>query len=94
MRFHSSHFLSYQPSLDNHTIIVADGSHTPIAGYDDIQLSPPLFLKMHSMFLTFPLILFPITNLPRIYLNCVVTFHAHCIFQDLAKGKTIGVTQE
>ena len=86
---HSSYFSSY-----NAYITVANGSNTPITGRGNIYLQPSFPLKnvLHVPNLS--------NNLLSIHkitqdLNCAVTFsHSHCVFQDLATGKTIGLAKE
>ncbi|KAL2320148.1 hypothetical protein Fmac_029117 [Flemingia macrophylla] len=91
---HPSYFSSYTTSSGNQHITVANGSHTPVLGCGNIQLQPSLHLKnvLHVPKLS--------NNLMSIHkvtqdLNCAVTFfHSHCVFQDLATGRTIGIAKE
>ena len=89
-----SYLSSYSPLPNKRHITVANGSQTPIVGSGNIRLSPSLHLNhvLHVPKLS--------NNLLSIHkltkdLNCVVTFfHSHCVFQDLATGKTIGIAEE
>ena len=91
---HSSYFSSYTTSSGNQHITVANGSHNPVTGCGNIHLQPSLHLKnvLHVPSLS--------NNLLSIHkvtqdLNCAVTFfHSHCVFQDLATGRTIGIAKE
>lgn len=89
-----SYLSSYSLLPNKHHITVANGSQTPIVESDNIRLSPSLRLNhlLHVPKLS--------NNLLSIHkltkdLNCVVTFfHSHCVFQDLAIGKTIEIAEE
>nr|KYP43794.1 hypothetical protein KK1_034774 [Cajanus cajan] len=91
---HSPYFSSYTTSSSNQHITIANGSHTPVIGCGNIQLQSSLLLKnvLHVPQLS--------NNLLSIHkitqdLNCAVTFfHSHCVFQDLATGRTIGIAKE
>ena len=91
---HSSYFSSYNALSYNQHIIVANGSNTPITGRGSIHLQPSFPLKnvFHVPNLS--------NNLLSIHkitqdLNCAVTFFpSHCVFQDLATWKTIGLAKE
>src|ERR1044072_7894907 len=89
-----SHLSSYSTLLGKHHITVANGSQTPVIGYGNVQLSPFLHLKhvLHVPKLSNNLL--SIQKLTK-DLNCAVTFfQSHCVFQDLATGKTIGLAKE
>jgi len=91
---HSSYFSSYNTLSYNQHITVANGYNTPITGRGNIHLQPSFSLKnvLHVPNLS--------NNLLSIHkitqdLNCAVTFFlSHCVFQDLATGKTIGLAKE
>ena len=91
---HSSYFSSYTFLIGNQHITVANGSHIPIIGCGNIQLQSSLHLNnvLHVPKLS--------NNLLSIHkitldLNCYVTFfHSHCVFQDIATGRTIGIAKK
>lgn len=85
---------SYQPSTGKNYITVADGSYTSVEVCGNITLQSFLHLKdaLHVPKLSH--ILISIHKLTK-DLKCAVTFfHSHCVFQDLATGRTIGVAKE
>ena len=91
---HPSYFSSYSPLSGKHHITVANGTHTPVTGCGNVKIQPSLQLNkvLHVPKLS--------NNLVSIHkltqdLNCAVTFfNSHCVFQDLATGRTIGVAKE
>ncbi|KAI5385309.1 hypothetical protein KIW84_072057 [Lathyrus oleraceus] len=89
-----SYLSSYSPLPNKCHITVAIGSQTPIFGFGNIRLSPSLHLNhvLHVPKLSNNLLS---THKLTKDLNCVITFfHSHCVFQDLAIGKTIGIAEE
>ena len=94
MNPYMSYLASYSPLTNKRHITVANGSQTLIVGSGIIFLIPSLHLNhvLHVPKLS--------NNLLSIHkltkdLNCVVTFfHSHCVFQNLATGKTIGIAEE
>ena len=94
MTFHSSHFISYQPSSNEHHITITDGSHTSVTCYGKIKLNPSLNLQNVLYVPKLSTNLISIHKLTK-DLNCVVTFfHSHCVFQDLVTGRMIEVAKE
>ncbi|PIM99843.1 RNA-directed DNA polymerase [Handroanthus impetiginosus] len=94
MTFCPSNFLTYFPCTPDHTIAVADCSGTIVAGHGDIELRPSLSLKnvLHVPKLTTNLL--SINKLTK-DLNCAaIFFDTHCVFQELATGRTIGIAKE
>ena len=90
---HSS-FSSYIALSGNPYITVANGSTTPINGRGNNHLQPSFPLKnvFHVPKLSHNLLF--IQKITQ-DLNCaVVFFPSHCVFQDLAMGKTIGIVKE
>jgi len=91
---HSSSFSSYTALSRNPYITVANGSTTPVNGHGNIHLQPsfPLRNVLHVPKLSNNLL-----SIQKITqdLNCaVVFFPSHCVFQDLATWKTIGIAKE
>jgi len=91
---HSSYFSSYTFLTGNQHIIVANGSHTPVTGCGNIQLQ--FFLHLNNVLCVLKLFnnLFSIHKITQDLNNDVTFFHSHCVFQDLVKGRTIGITKE
>jgi hypothetical protein len=90
MTYSAGAFTSYQPCPSSKKITVADGSLTTVAGQGTIPLNPVFTLQrvLHVPNLTANLL--SIRKLIK-DINCSVTFFLdHCIFQDLATGRTIG----
>ena len=91
---HSSSFSSYTTLSGKPYITVANGSTTPINGRGNIHLQPSFPLKN---VLHVPKLSNNLLSIQKITqdLNCaVVFFPSHCVFQDLATGKTIGIAKE
>jgi len=88
----SSLLTSYVSLFGNH-ITVANGTHIPIIGRGNVSFLPSLNLKdvLHVPSLSNNLISLKFTG----DLKCFVTFFpTHCVFQDLATGRTIGTVKE
>lgn len=77
-----------------HHIYVPKGSNTPFTwcGNIQIQLSLPLNNVLHVPKLSHNLV--SIRELTQDLSNAVTLFHSHCVFKDLATGKTIRVAKE
>jgi len=91
---HSSYFSSYTVLSGNHHITNVNGSTTLVTGRGNIHLQPsfPLKNEFHVPKLSNNLL-----SIQKVTqdLNCaVVFFYSHCVFQDLATGKTIGIAKE
>jgi hypothetical protein len=90
MTFSIDAFTSYQHCPSSKKITVADGSPTTVVGHGTIPLNPVFTLKRVLHVSNFTANLLSIRKLIK-DINCSVTFFLdHCIFQDLAMGRTIG----
>jgi hypothetical protein len=90
MTYSAGAFTSYQPCPSNKKITVADGSLTTVAGQGTIPFNPVFTLKR---VLHVPNLIANLLSIRKLIkdINCSVTFFLdHCIFQDLATGRTIG----
>jgi len=91
---HSSYFSSYTALSGNQHITVANGSNTPVTGHGNVHLQPSFPLK--NVFHV-PKLSNNLLSIQKVTqdLNCaMVIFHSHCVFQDLATRKTIGIAKE
>jgi len=92
---HSSYFSSYNVLSSNQHITVVNGSNTSITSCDNIHLQPSFPLK--NVFHV-PKLSYNLLSIHKITqdLDCVVIyiFHSHCVFNDLATRRTIGIAKE
>ena len=90
---HSSLLTSYVSLFGNH-ITVANETHIPITGRGNVSFLPSLNLKdvLHVPSLSNNLI--SVKKLTRDLKCSVIFFSTHCVFQDLAMGRTIGTVKE
>jgi len=91
---HSSYFSSYNALSCNQHINVANGFNTHIIGCGNIHLQPSFSLKnvLHISKLSNNLL--SIHKITQDLNRPVIFFHSHCVFQDLATGRTIGIAKE
>ncbi|CAL5418427.1 unnamed protein product [Camellia sinensis] len=86
----SSLFYSYSPCSGRDKVRVADGTLSSVSGKGSVHCSSLLSLSSVLHVPTFSTNLLSVSSLTT-SLNCSVTFFpTHCVFQDLATGKTIG----
>jgi len=94
MTLYLSYFSSYTALSGNQHITIANCSNIPLTGCGNIHLQSSFPLKnvIHVPKLSNNLLFIQKVTQD---LNCaVIFFHSHCVFQDLATGRRIGIAKE